>query len=42
MNNLALAYHHQGKLAEAATVQAQAVEIQKRVRGSEHPNTWFQ
>ena len=37
MNNLATVYQAQRKLAEAATLHAQVLEIQKRVLGEEHP-----
>ena len=39
MNNLALVYFQQGKYAQAETLNNQTLEIRRRVRGPEHPDT---
>ena len=37
MNNLASVYFEQGKYAQAEALYSEALEIQRRVLGPEHP-----
>ena len=39
MNNLANVYYAQGKYPQAEALDSQALEIQRRVLGPEHPDT---
>ena len=39
MRDLAVTYHHQGKLKEAEQLRVQVLDIRKKLLGAEHPDT---